>query len=137
MIELKVTVNDENQAESLLQELNNRPGVTARVYHKPYDTGDECQSQSVSEPASSYGATANVDFSNDATHFFDGEKLYVTRRYYEDYIREMAYNFAHPEKQKSEPLRVVSNEELSNCISLEELDRHLTERIHRHFHPNE
>ena len=102
MIELKVTVEDEKQAENLLQELNGREGITAKVFH-----------------------------------FFDGEKLYVTRQYYEDYIRDMAYNFAHPEEQKNEPLRTVSNEELANCITLEELDQHLTERIHRFYHPNE
>lgn len=32
-------------------------------------------------------------------------------------------------------LRVASDEELAQCITLEELDRHLTELIHRHYHP--
>lgn len=137
MIELKVTVKDEKQAESLLQELNGREGITAKVFPKPYGIDEESQSPLAAEPASPYGVSANVDFPNQATHFFDGEKLYVTRQYYEDYIRDMAYNFAHPEEQKNEPLRTVSNEELANCITLEELDQHLTERIHRFYHPNE
>ena len=54
--------------------------------------------------------------------FFDGENLYVTRRYYEDYIRDMAYNFAHPE-------------ELADCITLDEFRNELTEMIHKHYHP--
>lgn len=74
-------------------------------------------------------------FSNNATHFFDGENLYVTRRYYEDYIRDMAYNFAHPEAQKNEPLRTISDEELSKCITLDEFRDELTEMIHKHYHP--
>lgn len=137
MIELEVTVKDEKQAESLLQELNGREGITAKVFSKPYGIDEESQSPLAAEPASPYGVSAHVDFPNQATHFFDGEKLYVTRQYYEDYIRDMAYNFAHPEEQKNEPLRTVSNEELANCITLEELDQHLTERIHRFYHPNE
>lgn len=137
MIELKVTVEDEKQAEKLLLELNSREGISAKVSTKPYSIDDECQSSMAAEPTSSFGTSANIDFSNDATHFFDGEKLYITRQYYEDYIRDMAYNFAHPEEQKNEPLRTVSNEELANCITLEELDQHLTERIHRFYHPNE
>ena len=108
MIELKVTVEDEKQAENLLQELNGREGITAKVFPKPYGIDEESQSPLATEPASPYGVSANVDFSNQATHFFDGEKLYITRQYYEDYIRDMAYNFAHPEEQKNEPLRTVS-----------------------------
>lgn len=137
MIELKVTVKDEKQAESLLQELNSRDGITARVSPKPYDIDDESQSPLAAESVAPFDASSNVDLLNNATHFFDGENLYVTRRYYEDYIRDMTYNFAHPEEQNDEPLRVVSNEELANCITLEELDRHLTKRIHRFYHPNE
>ena len=135
MIELKVTVKDEKQAESLFRELNSREDITAIVSPKPYDIDDESQSSLAAEPASPYGASANVDFSNDATHFFDGEKLYVTRRYYEDYIRDMAYNFAHPEEQEKESLRTISNEELKKCITLDELRDELTDMIHKHYHP--
>lgn len=135
MIELKVTVKDEKQAESLLRELNGREGITAKVSPQPYDIDDDIQSSLAAESASPYCASANVDFSNDATHFFDGEKLYVTRRYYEDYIRDMAYNFAHPEEQEKESLRTISNEELKNCITLDELRDELTDMIHKHYHP--
>lgn len=135
MIELKVTVKDEKQAESLLRELNGREGITARISPKPYDTDDDSQNPLAAEPASPYGASPNVDFSNNATHFFDGENLYVTRRYYEDYIRDMAYNFAHPEAQKNEPLRTISDEELAKCITLDEFRDELTEMIHKHYHP--
>lgn len=35
------------------------------------------------------------------------------------------------------PLRRVSRDELeANCVTLEELDRSLTEIIHNHFHPS-
>lgn len=34
-------------------------------------------------------------------------------------------------------LRVASDEELAQCITLEELDCHLTELIYRHYHPDE
>lgn len=135
MIELKVTVKDEKQAGNLLQELNGREGITARVISKPYAIDDESQIPLASEPASSNGAPANVNFSNNVTHFYDGEKLYVSRRYYEEYIRDMAYNFSHPEEQKDEPLRTISNEELENCITLDELHDELTDMIHKHYHP--
>ncbi len=135
MIELKVIVEDEKQAENLLQELNGREGITAKVFPKPDGIDEESQSLLLAEPASPYGVSANVDFSNNATHFFDGENLYVTRRYYEDYIRDMAYNFAHPEAQKNEPLRTISDEELAKCITLDEFRDELTEMIHKHYHP--
>ena len=135
MIELEVTVNDEKQAESLMQELNGREGITARVSPKQFRIDDESQSSLAAEPVPPYGASTNMDFSNDATHFYDGENLYVTRRYYEDYIRDMAYHFAHPEEMKNEPLRTVSAEELANCITLDEFRNELTEMIHKHYHP--
>ncbi len=31
--------------------------------------------------------------------------------------------------------RVVTREEIADCITLDELDRHLTELIHSHYHP--
>lgn len=135
MIELKVTVEDDNQVDGLLHELHGRKGVTAKVSPRDYEINDESQSPSASEAAASYGVTVDADFSNNATHFFDGENLYVTRRYYEDYIRDMAYNFAHPEAQKNEPLRTISDEELSKCITLDEFRDELTEMIHKHYHP--
>ncbi len=36
-------------------------------------------------------------------------------------------------KRQEEPLRVVSDEELAQCITLEELDRHLTELINNYY----
>ena len=96
MIELKVIVEDDNRAEELLQELNSQKGVSASVSPKAYEIGDENNSSSVSEPTTPQGSSVNADLFNETTHFFDGENLYVTRRYYEDYIRDMAYNFAHP-----------------------------------------
>ena len=135
MIELKVIVEDDNRAEELLQELNSRKGVSARVFPKAYEIGDENNSSSVSEPTTPQGSSVNADLFNETTHFFDGEKLYVTRRYYEDYIRDMAYNYAHPEELKNEPLRTVSAEELADCITLDEFRNELTEMIHKHYHP--
>ncbi len=135
MIELKVIVEDDNRAEELLQELNSQKGVSASVSPKAYEIGDENNSSSVSEPTTPQGSSVNADLFNETTHFFDGEKLYVTRRYYEDYIRDMAYNFAHPEEHKNEPLRTVSAEELSDCITLDEFRNELTEMIHKHYHP--
>lgn len=135
MIELKVTVEDEKHAEKLLLELNSREGISAKVSTKPYSIDDECQSSMAAEPTSSFGTSANTDFSNDATHFFDGEKLYITRQYYEDYIKDLAFNLAHPEEQKNEPLRTISNEELASCITLEEFREEMTEMIHKHYHP--
>ena len=135
MIELKVIVEDDNRAEELLQELNSRKGVSARVFPKAYEIGDENNSSSVSEPTTPQGSSVNADLFNETTHFFDGENLYVTRRYYEDYIRDMAYNFAHPEELKNEPLRTVSAEELADCITLDEFRNELTEMIHKHYHP--
>lgn len=135
MIELKVIVEDDNRAEELLQELNSQKGVSASVSPKAYEIGDENNSSSVSEPTTPQGPSVNADLFNEATHFFDGEKLYVTRRYYEDYIRDMAYNFAHPEEHKNEPLRTVSAEELADCITLDEFRNELTEMIHKHYHP--
>ena len=135
MIELKVIVEDDNRAEELLQELNSQKGVSARVFPKSYEIGDENNSSSVSEPTTPQGSSVNADLFNETTHFFDGEKLYVTRRYYEDYIRDMAYNFAHPEELKNEPLRTVSAEELADCITLDEFRNELTEMIHKHYHP--
>lgn len=135
MIELKVIVEDDNRAEELLQELNSQKGVSASVSPKAYEIGDENNSSSVSEPTTPQGSSVNADLFNETTHFFDGEKLYVTRRYYEDYIRDMAYNFAHPEELKNEPLRIVSAEELADCITLDEFRNELTEMIHKHYHP--
>lgn len=135
MIELKVIVEDDNRAEELLHELNSQKGVSASVSPKAYEIGDENNSSSVSEPTTPQGPSVNADLFNEATHFFDGEKLYVTRRYYEDYIRDMAYNFAHPEEHKNEPLRTVSAEELADCITLDEFRNELTEMIHKHYHP--
>lgn len=135
MIELKVIVEDDNRAEELLRELNSQKGVSARVFPKAYEIGDENNSSSVSEPTTPQGSSVNADLFNETTHFFDGEKLYVTRRYYEDYIRDMAYNFAHPEELKNEPLRTVSAEELADCITLDEFRNELTEMIHKHYHP--
>ena len=135
MIELKVIVEDDNRAEELLQELNSQKGVSASVSPKAYEIGDENNSSSVSEPTTPQGSSVNADLFNETTHFFDGEKLYVTRRYYEDYIRDMAYNFAHPEEHKNEPLRTVSAEELADCITLDEFRNELTEMIHKHYHP--
>lgn len=135
MIELKVIVEDANRAEELLQELNSQKGVSASVSPKAYEIGDENNSSSVSEPTTPQGSSVNADLFNETTHFFDGEKLYVTRRYYEDYIRDMAYNFAHPEELKNEPLRTVSAEELADCITLDEFRNELTEMIHKHYHP--
>lgn len=135
MIELKVIVEDDNRAEELLQELNSQKGVSASVSPKAYEIGDENNSSSVSVPTTPQGPSVNADLFNEATHFFDGEKLYVTRRYYEDYIRDMAYNFAHPEELKNEPLRTVSAEELADCITLDEFRNELTEMIHKHYHP--
>ena len=135
MIELKVIVEDDNRAEELLQELNIQKGVSASVSPKAYEIGDENNSSSVSEPTTPQGSSVNDDLFNETTHFFDGEKLYVTRRYYEDYIRDMAYNFAHPEELKNEPLRTVSAEELADCITLDEFRNELTEMIHKHYHP--
>ena len=135
MIELKVIVEDDNRAEELLHELNSQKGVSASVSPKAYEIGDENNSSSVSEPTTPQGPSVNADLFNETTHFFDGEKLYVTRRYYEDYIRDMAYNFAHPEEHKNEPLRTVSAEELADCITLDEFRNELTEMIHKHYHP--
>ena len=135
MIELKVIVEDDNRAEELLQELNSQKGVSASVSPKAYEIGDEKNSSSVSEPTTPQGPSVNADLFNETTHFFDGENLYVTRRYYEDYIRDMAYNFAHPEEHKNEPLRTVSAEELADCITLDEFRNELTEMIHKHYHP--
>ncbi len=135
MIELKVIVEDDNRAEELLRELNSQKGVSARVFPKVYKIGDENNSSSVSEPTTPQGPSVNADLFNETTHFFDGENLYVTRRYYEDYIRDMAYNFAHPEELKNEPLRTVSAEELADCITLDEFRNELTEMIHKHYHP--
>ena len=135
MIELKVIVEDDNRAEELLQELNSQKGVSASVSPKAYEIGDENNSSSVSEPTTPQGSSVNADLFKEATHFFDGENLYVTRRYYEDYIRDMAYNFAHPEELKNEPLRTVSAEELADCITLDEFRNELTEMIHKHYHP--
>ena len=135
MIELKVIVEDDNRAEELLRELNSQKGVSARVFPKVYEIGDEKNSSSVSEPTTPQGPSVNADLFNETTHFFDGENLYVTRRYYEDYIRDMAYNFAHPEEHKNEPLRTVSAEELADCITLDEFRNELTEMIHKHYHP--
>jgi hypothetical protein len=135
MIELKVIVEDDNRAEELLLELNSQKGVSASVSPKAYEIGDEKNSSSVSEPTTPQGPSVNADLFNETTHFFDGENLYVTRRYYEDYIRDMAYNFAHPEEQKNEPLRTVSAEELADCITLDEFRNELTEMIHKHYHP--
>lgn len=135
MIELKVIVEDDNRAKELLLELNSQKGVSASVSPKAYEIGDENNSSSVSEPTTPQGPSVNADLFNEATHFFDGEKLYVTRRYYEDYIRDMAYNFAHPEEHKNEPLRTVSAEELADCITLDEFRNELTEMIHKHYHP--
>ena len=135
MIELKVIVEDDNRAEELLHELNSQKGVSASVSPKAYEIGDENNSSSVSEPTTPQGSSVNADLFNETTHFFDGEKLYVTRRYYEDYIRDMAYNFAHPEEHKNEPLRTVSAEELADCITLDEFRNELTEMIHKHYHP--
>ena len=135
MIELKVIVEDDNRAEDLLQELNSQKGVSASVSPKAYEIGDEKNSSSVSEPTTPQGPSVNADLFNETTHFFDGENLYVTRRYYEDYIRDMAYNFAHPEELKNEPLRTVSAEELADCITLDEFRNELTEMIHKHYHP--
>ena len=135
MIELKVIVEDDNRAEELLQELNSQKCVSARVSSKAYEIGDENNSSSVSEPTTPQEPSVNADLFNEATHFFDGENLYVTRRYYEDYIRDMAYNFAHPEEHKNEPLRTVSTEELADCITLDEFRNELTEMIHKHYHP--
>ena len=47
----------------------------------------------------------------------------------------MAYNYAHPEEQEKESLRTISNEELKNCITLDELRDELTDMIHKHYHP--
>lgn len=135
MIELKVIVEDDNRAEELLRELNSQKGVSARVFPKVFEIGDENNSSSVSEPTTPQEPSVNADLFNEATHFFDGENLYVTRRYYEDYIRDMAYNFAHPEEHKNEPLRTVSAEELADCITLDEFRNELTEMIHKHYHP--
>ena len=135
MIELKVIVEDDNRAEELLLELNSQKGVSASVSPKAYEIGDEKNSSSVSEPTTPQGPSVNADLFNETTHFFDGENLYVTRRYYEDYIRDMAYNFAHPEELKNEPLRTVSAEELADCITLDEFRNELTEMIHKHYHP--
>ena len=135
MIELKVIVEDDNRAEELLHELNSQKGVSASVSPKVYEIGDENNSSSVSEPTTPQGSSVNADLFNETTHFFDGEKLYVTRRYYEDYIRDMAYNFAHPEELKNEPLRTVSAEELADCFTLDEFRNELTEMIHKHYHP--
>ena len=135
MIELKVIVEDDNRAEELLLELNSQKGVSASVSPKAYEIGDENNSSSVSEPTTPQGPSVNADLFNETTHFFDGENLYVTRRYYEDYIRDMAYNFAHPEEHKNEPLRTVSAEELADCITLDEFRNELTEMIHKHYHP--
>ena len=135
MIELKVIVEDDNRAEELLQELNSQKGVSASVSPKAYEIGDEKNSSSVSEPTTPQGPSVNADLFNETTHFFDGENLYVTRRYYEDYIRDMAYNFAHPEEHKNEPLRTVSAEELADCITLDDFRNELTEMIHKHYHP--
>jgi hypothetical protein len=135
MIELKVIVEDDNRAEELLLELNSQKGVSASVSPKAYEIGDEKNSSSVSEPTTPQGPSVNADLFNETTHFFDGENLYVTRRYYEDYIRDMAYNFAHPEEHKNEPLRTVSAEELADCITLDEFRNELTEMIHKHYHP--
>lgn len=135
MIELKVIVEDDNRAEELLQELNSQKGVSASVSPKAYEIGDENNSSSVSEPTTPQGSSVNADLFNETTHFFDGEKLYVTRRYYEDYIRDMTYNFANPEELKNEPLRTVSAEELADCITLDEFRNELTEMIHKHYHP--
>ena len=135
MIELKVIVEDDNRAEELLHELNSQKGVSASVSPKAYEIGDENNSSSVSEPTTPQGPSVNADLFNETTHFFDGENLYVTRRYYEDYIRDMAYNFAHPEEHKNEPLRTVSAEELADCITLDEFRNELTEMIHKHYHP--
>ena len=135
MIELKVIVEDDNRAEELLRELNSQKGVSARVFPKVYEIGDENNSSSVSEPTTPQEPSVNAALFNEATHFFDGENLYVTRRYYEDYIRDMAYNFAHPEELKNEPLRTVSAEELADCITLDEFRNELTEMIHKHYHP--
>ena len=135
MIELKVIVEDDNRAEELLHELNSQKGVSASVSPKAYEIGDENNSSSVSEPTTPQGPSVNADLFNETTHFFDGENLYVTRRYYEDYIRDMAYNFAHPEELKNEPLRTVSAEELADCITLDEFRNELTEMIHKHYHP--
>lgn len=135
MIELKVIVEDDNRAEELLQELNSQKGVSARVSPKAYEIGDEKNSSSVSEPTTPQEPSVNADLFNETTHFFDGENLYVTRRYYEDYIRDMAYNFAHPEELKNELLRTVSAEELADCITLDEFRNELTEMIHKHYHP--
>ena len=135
MIELKVIVEDDNRAEELLRELNSQKGVSASVSSKVYEIGDEKNSSSVSEPTTPQGPSVNADLFNETTHFFDGETLYVTRRYYEDYIRDMAYNFAHPEELKNEPLRTVSAEELADCITLDEFRNELTEMIHKHYHP--
>ena len=135
MIELKVIVEDDNRAEELLLELNSQKGVSASVSPNAYEIGDEKNSSSVSEPTTPQGPSVNADLFNETTHFFDGENLYVTRRYYEDYIRDMAYNFAHPEELKNEPLRTVSAEELADCITLDEFRNELTEMIHKHYHP--
>ena len=135
MIELKVIVEDDNRAEELLQELNSQKGVSASVFPKVYEICDENNSSSVSEPTTPQEPSVNADLFNEATHFFDGENLYVTRRYYEDYIRDMAYNFAHPEELKNEPLRTVSAEKLADCITLDEFRNELTEMIHKHYHP--
>ena len=121
MIELKVIVEDDNRAKELLLELNSQKGVSASVSPKAYEIGDEKNSSSVSEPTTPQGPSVNADLFNETTHFFDGENLYVTRRYYEDYIRDMAYNFAHPEEHKNEPLRTVSAEELADCITLDDV----------------
>lgn len=135
MIELKVIVEDDNRAKELLLELNSQKGVSASVSPKAYEIGDEKNLSSVSEPTTPQGPSVNADLFNETTHFFDGENLYVTRRYYEDYIRDMAYNFAHPEEHKNEPLRTVSAEELADCITLDEFRNELTEMIHKHYHP--
>ena len=49
-------------------------------------------------------------------------------------ISSQGESFTEP---RQKPLRRVSRSEIeANCVTLEELDRSLTEIIHNHFHPS-
>lgn len=115
MIELKVTVEDNNMAADLLSELNCRDGVLAEVVAKPYDIDKESHSMSVSELSAAYGTAGDRNNMDDA----------------------ILYYFTHSEEQKQEPLRVVSHDELSMCIPLEEFRNEMEDMIHKHYHPQE
>lgn len=68
---------------------------------------------------------------------YEEDELSLSQVYEPEVVYVASMNSDAEVLSLQKPLRRVSRDELeANCVTLEELDRSLTEIIHNHFHPS-